>query len=845
MNKHILTLFIAASAVISSIQAQRAVCPQDTIKYIISAKATNFDTLEINPTTTSAVYQYFEAPQDITVDGVRFYGYLNDTTSTGDSSIYITVEIRNVNQDSIPGNTLYATDSILISIPDSTTGSFNQYAHVVTWNPVIVNGPYAVIIKTNINNPNYKLFHTNLPSSGNGDGDGEWLSGAFQGAGWVRSYIYNPTGVPFDADFFFEPIVRYDLDASFINDPECLFDELGDTVQFINDGSAIVDSKMYNRYAAFNFPDGQTWNFGDGSPVVPIINPAHFYPTNGPFAATLTAKILSWTQQVCQDNVTQIIKEKPAQDFSYSTNNLDVDFTNKTFGLFTNISWNFGDGNTSLSENPKHKYSKPGTYWVCQSMMTSCGEITECRNVAVATNTSLNCGKDSVRYTSARSTDTRTITLRNPSSGQKLLGVGQRFPVHQSMIVHGFTFYANHSGLFRDSYEVQCKIWRRAGNNLPDTAIGALAESKVRINKFDVDTNYSDTLRYTAIFDKPVNLVTGEDFILTIEYDSTVQVYISTNDWAEGDGDQDLLAVGKINDSTWVTPASVAAFNVNGQAFDADVIIEPLIEYNLDANFEWPFECMSFDANGNADVTFTDLSSRIVRSEVYNTKAYFGSNVEAFEWDFGDSTGISNQINAIHLFEAPGPFNVSLTVLMEGWTNDCQSTQVLNMPVPPTGGFDYEQVTSEVKFEDLSHNADEYWWTFSDSTYSSLSDPTHYFTRVGEFEVCQYVSNVCGSDTTCEIITINVVGIPDEFISDLKVYPNPAIDHLQIEADLSEMRKLSIEIQDMSGRVVKRFETKEARVTSNIYVGDLARGSYILKLTAGDYTGTRKIVLNR
>lgn len=833
-------LLLSSLFLLVSANAQRAVCPADTLRYNIE-KATNVDTLVLNTAVTQGIYQYFECPQEIEVSGARFYGFKPDTA--GGSNLTITVELRKIANDSVPGTNLLASASMTLGIPDSFNGPLEQYGHELTWTPVTVDEPYAIVVRADSNGADFALLHSDLDALPAPDGAQEWLAGAYQ-SGWIRSYIFNPTGVAFDADFFIEPFVDYNLNASFINDPECLFDELGDTVYFFNDGAAIVDSRMYNRFAFYGFPDRQYWNYGDGVQQY-YPNPQHFYPTNGPYAATLTAKILSWTNQACESTVTQIIKEKPAQDFSYITSNLEVDFTNETFGLFTNIEYDFGDGNTSTSEDPTHKYAEPGTYWVCQTMTTSCGEVKHCENVAVATNTALNCGKDSVRYTSARGTDIRTIDLKNPNSGQRLLGVGQRFDIPQSMIIHGFTFYANHDGLFKDSYPVECKIWRRGNDNLPSG--NALATSTVYINKHEVDTNYSDTVRYTAIFNKPVNVKQDSDVIFTIEYDSNaVDVQISTNDWEEGDGDQDLLAIGKINDTTWVTAASVAVFNCGGVgvACDCDIIIEPLIEFNIDANFEYPFPCLVFDEDGKKSVQFTDLSSPIVRHRIYNQIAFYGSSVIAYEWDFGDSTGISNQINAVHTFLEPGPFDVELTITVEGWTTFCENTQVLNVPVAPTGGWGYEQITSQINLVDSSHNADEYLWTFSDSTISTLSDPVHYFTSLGRFEICQYVSNVCGSDTICDSVTINVLGVPENIIENIQVYPNPANDNIHINTDLASGTNIQFTLIEMSGRVVRRLSAEP--VSQNTwYVGDLARGTYILRMESGDFVGTKPFILTR
>lgn len=833
----IITSIISCFLIATSIHAQRATCAPDTLKFTFE-KASQIDTLTLIPNQNSGAFQYYECPQEITISGARFYGWKPDTT--GGVTVDVTVEIVRATQDSIPGTVVLASGTATLSIPDSLDGPMESYAVDVTWTPVDVDDDYTVVVRTDPANGPFVVLHNHLDGTSS-DGDEEWLSGVKQGLSWIKSYdfLYNSVD-PFDADFFFEPFVQYNINASFVNDPECLFDELGETVEFFNDGAPIVDSRMYNRYAFYNIGDRQRWVFGDGV-VADLANPIHFYPTNGPYVATMTAKIITWTNQFCQSPVTQIIKEKPKQDFSFKKSNLSVNFTNETFGLFSSIHYDFGDGNSSSSENPNHKYFEPGTYWVCQTMETSCGEIKQCKNVAVATDTALNCGMDSVRYTAARGTDTRVRELRLSNPG-RLYGIGQIFDVNQPMIIHGFSFYANHQGLFKDSYPVKCRIYDKGGNKLPDG--DPLAESVVHINKIIVDTLYNDSTRYTAIFNRPVGVT--NDYILTIEFDTIeypVPLQIAVTDWDENDGQGDLLAIGKYNDSTWVTAASVSTFNCQGTACDMDVLIEPLIEFNLDANFEYGFYCMDFD---NQPVEFEQLSSEIVKSKIYNKIAFNSSFVQAYAWDFGDGSPIANSPAPSHTFVGDGPFDVKLTVTVEGWTKDpCVSLQEHNIPVDPTGGFSYEQVTSQVNFIDSSKNADAYLWTFSDNTVSTLANPIHYFTEIGKFEVCQYVSNVCGSDTICDSITINVVGIPESVMESIHIYPNPANDNINIDFNDDNLNNLTIELFDISGRMVKRETLTSAIGNRNLFVGDLSEGTYSLKIKANEYEGSKLIVIQR
>ena len=52
-------------------------------------------------------------------------------------------------------------------------------------------------------------------------------------------------------------------------------------------------------------------------------------------------------------------------DFSYENLvNFDVQFNNSSIGKYKEVSWDFGDGGSSLEWEPKHKYAKAGTYLV-------------------------------------------------------------------------------------------------------------------------------------------------------------------------------------------------------------------------------------------------------------------------------------------------------------------------------------------------------------------------------------------------------------------------------------------------------------------------------------------------
>ena len=72
------------------------------------------------------------------------------------------------------------------------------------------------------------------------------------------------------------------------------------------------------------------------------------------------------------------VNEAPMAGFSWSADELTVMFTNTSTdpdGDALSFSWDFGDGGTSMDENPTHTYSSDGTYSV--SLTADDGELAD------------------------------------------------------------------------------------------------------------------------------------------------------------------------------------------------------------------------------------------------------------------------------------------------------------------------------------------------------------------------------------------------------------------------------------------------------------------------------------
>jgi len=108
-------------------------------------------------------------------------------------------------------------------------------------------------------------------------------------------------------------------------------------------------------------------DFGDRSPASNTANVVHTYTTPGTYTVNLTV-----TNDVSRDSMLQTITVvEPATPVANFTGNcttghqpLSVAFTDTSTGVRTSWAWDFGDGNTSTSQNPVHEYSSVGSYSV-------------------------------------------------------------------------------------------------------------------------------------------------------------------------------------------------------------------------------------------------------------------------------------------------------------------------------------------------------------------------------------------------------------------------------------------------------------------------------------------------
>jgi PKD repeat protein len=171
---------------------------------------------------------------------------------------------------------------------------------------------------------------------------------------------------PIRVDVFAAPLPQFSADVT----SGCRSLTVNFTNQTPDDATAQATSLAYD------------WDFGDGSPHETTFTPQpHTYSfKNSPYTVTLTATNLVTN---CSNTVTKTdfinIISPPATAFTEKpdsiTNipNYHFSFIDETSGGAVSWKWSFGDGQSSISQNPGHTYIDTGLYKVTLTATSQAG----------------------------------------------------------------------------------------------------------------------------------------------------------------------------------------------------------------------------------------------------------------------------------------------------------------------------------------------------------------------------------------------------------------------------------------------------------------------------------------
>jgi hypothetical protein len=236
---------------------------------------------------------------------------------------------------------------------------------------------------------------------------------------------------------------------------------------------------------------------------------------------------------------------------------------------------------------------------------------------------------------------------------------------------------------------------------------------------------------------------------------------------------------------------------------------------------------------------------------LYYSYWWYPGTAFANEFSFDPDSVLNVEKIKVHIAK-PGSFKISVTffdydVYYTGTTNTINATQEGWYTVDPPLPLSFSEISSNyiyVEFQpqdtlvQLSYDNFDcgYSWFYNGSQMTP-SDVTFYIRLIGEKSLSPYIS---------------VADIPSEFKLEQN-YPNPFNPTTTIPFQVPEACDASVKIYDIRGALVKTLMSShmEAGYYNLVWDGSNANGNrvasgvYLIKMMAGEYTETRKMVLVR
>ena len=148
-------------------------------------------------------------------------------------------------------------------------------------------------------------------------------------------------------------------------------------------------------------------------------------------------------------------------------------------------------------------------------------------------------------------------------------------------------------------------------------------------------------------------------------------------------------------------------------------------------------------------VQFTDQSS---------------NNPTSWSWTLpGGAPTSSTQQNPTVVYNFPGTFTVTLTVMNSAGQDIMTITGYITVQAPPNAGFNSNSSGLTANFTNTSTNATSYLWNFGDGFTSSAVNPAHTYATGGTYAVTLTATGPCGSDI--QVNNVVIQGPPDPAFS--------------------------------------------------------------------------------
>ncbi len=590
--------------------------------------------------------------------------------------------------------------------------------------------------------------------------------------GWFASNIWGgtlspATSVGGNSDFF---VGKFGVSCGCTGMPSASFTYTGSpTVTFTYTGTtAGIDSLR--------------WYFGDGGTST-AYNPGHAYTAAGTYTVRVNIYSACGGDSYFADIFIPCVAA-PVTSFTSSGISATRNFTyTGTPSLPDSVTWNFGDGGHGVGLTAAHTYALAGTYNVCATTYTPCGNTTACNTI--------------------------NITCVGPLSAAYS---------HTGYAPVSFTYTGTTSGL--DSV-----VWHYGDGGHGTGLISSHAYAAVGVHTACVLVyNHCGVDSFCSTFSLPCvapptasYTFTGTGASRSFTYTGTT-VALDSVVWNFGDGGHAVgLTTSHTYMSTGVFTACVTAYSACGSNIFCSFVTIGCVT----------IPTVAFTTTGSPNVTFS----------------YTGSTgaLDSVVWNFGDGNS-GTGVTTSHLYAVMGTYTVCVTAYTQcGYDSIC-SNVIVSCPAPvaafthtgsPAVTFTYTGTTPAI---------DSIVWDFGDGNSDTGMSPSHGYATTNTYHVCVIIYTPCGSDTICADVNAIGVGIndPANTLTHITIYPTPTTDLLNISGITSTTR---YRLFSLTGTTLQDGTLQTGNNTLN--VSNLPSGVYLLQFSNDNEARTTARVIKQ
>lgn len=218
-------------------------------------------------------------------------------------------------------------------------------------------------------------------------------------------------------------------------------------------------------------------------------------------------------------------------------------------------------------------------------------------------------------------------------------------------------------------------------------------------------------------------------------------------------------------------------------------------------------------------------------------------DASSYNWKFGDGNTSKNK-SPRHLYsinQQSITFNVTLVAIVANGCSD-SVTKAVTINANPVSDFTFTKTGNKLDLKATQTSNSKYQWKFgsSDSVSTTTPNYTHVIIKPEHNKVCLKVSNVAGCESqTCKDVTLSIIDIENR--QEVHLYPNPNVGDFTLNVPRIGGAYYMEIINDI-GKVIYKNEFNQANQT---WFLNLDSGVYLLKLTIGENTFIRRMIVNK